>query len=145
MTTPDKAMIARRAKIEREVSQFPCTICHDEGSAECDCKPGMSIRALQGANQLLKKQLADDQARLTALLAENEALRAEVERKDAALRLARDSHGKLLLTDPPQGALKRENEALREALLFTLICAENGHDATANTRAALSPARKGEA
>lgn len=122
MTTPDKALIVRLI---------------DESDAHFigDVRDRRTIGSLMG----------EAAARLTALLSENAALRAAVERKDAALRLARDSHGKLLLTDPPQGALKRENEALREALQFTLICAENGHDATANTRAALSPALKGEA
>lgn len=68
----------------------------------------------------------DNDARLTALLAENEALRADVERKDAALQLARESHGKMLLSDPPQ-------EMWKHRRVDDVI------------DAALSPARKGDA
>lgn len=99
MTAPDKALIAR-------LNRTPLY----EGSGEESDAPDEAA------------------ARLTALLAENEALRAEVERKDAALRRV--------------NASLEAYKARTGKIAFDI--AIEADRALADARAALSPARKGD-
>jgi hypothetical protein len=119
-----------RAVIKRMRSELYFLVCFaDTDCGDSDCEECEPLRPIRAAIAVFDAALAAPEPEPTvkesltvdAALAEPddaEALRRENERLREALKLALNSHGRMLMSDPPQDPWKvnRVDEVIRELL-----------------------------